>query len=482
MSTSGLAWRLPERFTGAAPAVLLAGTAVAVTVARLPVAVAATLALVCVVAVWVVAKPVAGLLFVVLAVPFGSSFGVQVGGANVGAAECAVWLVLASWLASMVARREARLTTSWLGVSVLVFIGFLLASLRPGSELAPGIKEVAKWAEVFGLLLATAHLMSAGWLKAVTGIVLLTSGIAAAQGVYQFLFQRGPEAFLLGGGFMRAYGTFGQPNPYAGYLGLGATLAFGLTAGLLLSPGGRWRTQIKWMSVTLASGLLVLAAIVMSWSRGSWLGLATSSCAMMLAVLFRWRKRAAVVVGVVVIMTAVVLVLASPGAVSGAISSRLAGPKFLSLGVLGVEVTDSNFSIVERLAHWAAAIAMWRDHFWLGVGIGNYPVAYPQYALPAWDDALGHAHNYYLNVGAEAGLFGLLAFGQIWIAAIITAWRATARSQGMAAGVALGTLGAVIYLCVHNLFDNVFVHGIYLQAAIMLGLALYLARGGSSVD
>ena len=47
---------------------------------------------------------------------------------------------------------------------------------------------------------------------------------------------------------------------------------------------------------------------------------------------------------------------------------------------------------------------------WLGVGFGNYAAAYPDFRLLLWENALGHAHNYYLNVAAEIGAIGLLAY------------------------------------------------------------------------
>ena len=75
-----------------------------------------------------------------------------------------------------------------------------------------------------------------------------------------------------------------------------------------------------------------------------------------------------------------------------------------SANLQAIEVTDENWAILERLAHWHAAWAMWGEHPWLGVGIGNYAFVYPRYALPRWSDPLGHAHNYYLNVADELGV------------------------------------------------------------------------------
>ncbi len=75
---------------------------------------------------------------------------------------------------------------------------------------------------------------------------------------------------------------------------------------------------------------------------------------------------------------------------------------------------------------------MFGDRPWLGVGFGNYEAVYPAYAIGIWRDPLGHAHNYYLNVAAEAGLIGLAAYLAVLAAALALAGRATARTSGLA--------------------------------------------------
>jgi O-antigen ligase len=144
--------------------------------------------------------------------------------------------------------------------------------------------------------------------------------------------------------------------------------------------------------------------------------------------------------------------------------------------VRGVEITDANFAVLERMAHWQSALAMWADHPWLGVGIGNYEPVYPRYALPLWPLPLGHAHNYYLNIGAEAGALGLLAYLALWSVALVAAWRATRWASGWSWGIALGVLGVLAHLSIHSFFDNLFVHGMYLHVAILLGLIPSLSR------
>jgi O-antigen ligase len=290
----------------------------------------------------------------------------------------------------------------------------------------------------------------------------------ALQGIYQFLFRVGPEAFLLFDRFMRAYGTFAQPNPYGAYLGLTLPVAAGLAIALRLRRGGAREWPLLVLSVV--SGVLMAIALVMSWSRGAWLGFAAAVVAMALAMVVRSRWAAPwLAIG---LAGAGYLALAGGVAyLPPALVQRFSDlTPFLSVSdVRGVEITDANYAVVERLAHWQAATAMWADRPWLGVGIGNYSVAYPAYALPLWPDPLGHAHNYYLNTGAETGILGLLAYVAFVGVALLLTWREAMRSTGWRWGLVLGALGVLVHLSVHSLFDNLYVHALYLQVAILLG-------------
>jgi len=145
-----------------------------------------------------------------------------------------------------------------------------------------------------------------------------------------------------------------------------------------------------------------------------------------------------------------------------------------------VTVDSSNWALVERMAHWQAAWAMAMDHPILGVGPGNYEAAYPRYFLHGWPEALGHAHNYYLNTFAEQGIIGLVAF-LVLVVTIFARLASRIRSLppfdpaeheavSIQRALLVGALGAAVAFSVHNTFDNMFVHGIGVQFGLILGL------------
>jgi putative inorganic carbon (HCO3(-)) transporter len=467
---SAIAWANRTGHWGAIPALCLAG-AVALAIALLPLSGAVLLVAGGIVLVAILLRPQAGVLLLVPAVPFGTLRQITLGviAGRVGLTEALVFLVLAAWLMRMVARRGIRIALPRLALPLTIFLGTLFLSLPGATSLQHSIKEILKWVEVMALYLLVANEMDARWTRALVFTLLGTGALTALHGIYQFLFQVGPEGFVLFDRFMRAHGTFEQPNPYGGYLGLTLPLAVGLAVAGALRVGGRIRGW--WLIWVVGCGALMLAALVMSWSRGAWLGFGAALAVMAIAVVVR-RGRAAVLGTVFAVLAAYLLLAGGLARVPPSVVQRFSDfvPYLGVLEVEGREITDANFAVLERVAHWQSAWKMWTDRPWLGVGIGNYEPAYPRYALPLWPLPLGHAHNYYLNIAAEVGVLGLGAYLVLWGAALVGAWQDARRASGWQWGVALGVVGVLVHLSTHNFFDNLYVHGMYLHVAILLGI------------
>ncbi|MBI3537039.1 MAG: O-antigen ligase family protein, partial [Chloroflexi bacterium] len=221
----------------------------------------------------------------------------------------------------------------------------------------------------------------------------------------------------------------------------------------------------------------MLAALAMSWSRGAWLGV---GAALVVTVIVQSR-RAFIFSLVVVLIIAAIIFLSSLNIIPSILAERFEGIAnyFGVFDVRGVKVDDANFAIVERMAHWQAAFEMFASSPWRGIGFGNYAIAYPRVALPHWSDPLGHAHNYFLNVAAEAGLAGALAYIILWGAAFWHGWRAVRATRGMNRALAAGLLGMVVGLTVHNSFDNLFVHAMQMQVGIGLGITAWLNQNAT---
>ncbi len=424
----------------------------------------------------VLLRPALGFPLLALAIPFGSLRTLQVGPASLGAEEFVLWGIAMAWLLRRLARGNLGLRWPALTGTGIVLLAIMLASFLPASSLSLAVKELVKWSELWLTLVLVVNLLEPD-----DGVLLALGllGAGAAEGLvglYQFLTKSGPEGFLLMGRFMRAAGTFGQPNPFGGYLGLTLPLALGI--GLCVGPVTlkTWRKDrrpLLLVAVAALAGGLMLGGLFASWSRGAWLGAAAALGVVVVARGGVWL-RGAVVAGVLVCALSMLFLGRLP--IPQALEQRFVeyAADFATLDVRNVEVTDANFSVVERAAHWQAAIGMLAENPWTGVGLGNYAAVYERYALPRWPDALGHAHNYYLNIAAEAGLPGLAAY-LLWLGAgFWLALRAVRASDGLWQGVALGALGLLVHLGVHSLFDNLYVHGMAIQVGLLLGLAAWI--------
>jgi len=213
--------------------------------------------------------------------------------------------------------------------------------------------------------------------------------------------------------------------------------------------------------------LLTGAALIASWSRGAWIGFAAALLVMAAALPRRARWGLLAVALLAIITIGLYNADLLPASVVARLTDFAAGLRLED--VRGVGINSTNYAVIERLAHWQSALEMWRQHFWTGVGLGCYEPAYPAVALINWPLALGHAHNTYLNLLAETGLIGFLAYLVLWAAVFWQTWRITRTTGGLTRGLAIGLLGVWTHLAVHNFFDNLYVNNVHVLVGALMG-------------
>lgn len=471
--------------------VLLIGLAVA----TLPLRAAVILISSTIFLIWGLIRSEITLYLLILIIPFSNLFAITLDGVKIGGMELVLGFSLTAWFLKLIANASATGSITIKSGPLLWAFGLFLASVSLSwlvtFSLGATLVETAKWIEMAALYLFVVNALPWGKLPGVIVAIILAGLAQAMLGLYQFIFKVGPEGFLLfEGSFLRAYGTFAQPNPYGGYLGLVLPLTLSLTlwvVSLLFGPptsthplGSRFKEFVK-LGVLAVPLSLMIAALYASQSRGAWLGFALAS----LGTLVSRSKRATFALTATGLLGVMIVLISSfrvDFSSSGSPNSDMPYSAIVQRVTDAIEVvsvtntaatpiTDANFATLERLAHWQAAADMWRDHPWLGVGFGNYAAVYPAYAIGPWVDALGHAHNYLLNIGAEIGLVGITAYLIFWIFTFGLLWYVLRRTVGFEKAVVSGIIGIVIHLHVHNLVDNLYVQGMYLHIAVILGLA-----------
>ncbi|MCL4459349.1 MAG: O-antigen ligase family protein [Chloroflexi bacterium] len=463
-------WR-GEGLTNIAVVALTMSTALAI--AWLPLSLAAILVIGITLSLLVLIRLEFGFWLLLFAVPFASLKEVELAGFQLNAMEPLVILLVVSWLARMVAEREIHLIAPPLFIPLLLLIAALTISVGQAVSLAASLKEMLKWLELLAVyFLLSNTLKDRGQLSRILVVLLAAGSLEALVGFYQFFGQVGPPSFALGR-FMRAYGTFAQPNPFAGYLGMIIPIALSLALlSLRRTTAARsWPSPLRllsWIGLVLLGG-----AVMMSLSRGAWLGLA-GAVVLMSALASR---RTFILLLIALLLLAIVLMLGAFNLLPAQLLQRIESITS-SLSIFDarqVLLTPQNWAVVERMAHWQAAWEMFQTNPLFGVGVGNYVIVYPHYALPGWADPLGHAHNFYLNMAAEAGLLGLGAYLLFVVSCFWHAWRVLGRyvvssDYSLERATLLGLLGALAVVSLHNGFDNLYVHGMNVQIAIMLGM------------
>ncbi|MCP4358897.1 MAG: O-antigen ligase family protein [Chloroflexi bacterium] len=453
-------------------------------------------------------NPLFGLFVALLAAPLGALESVIWGPSLLDSGQLLLLFTLAVWLGQGLAYRRLNIPRTFLNVPLAILIFAAALSLLNAPSLTFGLKELLKWLEIGAIMLMVVDLSvnqrmtddrrrTTEYGLQNTYIILamlLLAGLSQALiGIWQFgLRADGPEHFLILDRFYRAYGTFEQPNPFAGYMNLTALLASGAFLGgvayVWRKASGKWQVasmqvspdtpappHLVILSLIGLTAVLTTTAVFFSWSRGAWLSFGVGATVL---VLF-WPKK--LWQGVTLLAVGGFLLLGGiqAGVIPASVTERISNfSQDLRFGdVRGADINDVNYAVLERLAHWQAALDMARDNVWLGVGFGNYETAYADYALINWPYPLGHAHNYYLNLLAEMGVLGLLVYGLLWTAVFFQTIRQLRYLDWPERGIALGLLAAWTAVTIHHLVDKLYVNNIYIHLGVMFGLLQLLESG-----
>ncbi len=363
--------------------------------------------------VWTILRPRTALYLMAFAVPWGSLDYISAGGLRLDSADILVGFLGVGWLLSWALPvsmrgprdREPGGVPRYLTLAILALISVMFLSMTVAISRADSLKEIAKWLEFLVLVLFGAQYVRTR--RQVWTLVIFILVAALTQSLFgyaQAIFSLGPQSFVRSF-TLRVYGTFDQPNPYAGYL----NMALPITLALLLL-GRDWLTRV----VNGIASALIGGAMLLTQSRGGQIALLAALVFIVVVGMPRVRAWMRLV--------AVGIFLLIAGLLSGVIPLYLFGQVERFLGLVHINLMEPNtqdFSTAERLAHWIAGINMYLTHPILGVGIGNYPDAYPHYFISTFVTSLGHAHNYYINIAAETGTIGLVIYLFFTIAIIV---------------------------------------------------------------
>ena len=124
-----------------------------------------------------------------------------------------------------------------------------------------------------------------------------------------------------------------------------------------------------------------------------------------------------------------------------------------------------------RALLWNTALAVARDHPWLGIGPDNFRHVYGRYlGLVTWDPRV-HANNTYLEVLAGTGVVGLAAAGWLIVAIATAVWQQWRTTSADDLPLFAAAVAAIVAIALHGLVDSFFAFTpTYVVFAIAAGL------------
>ncbi len=106
-----------------------------------------------------------------------------------------------------------------------------------------------------------------------------------------------------------------------------------------------------------------------------------------------------------------------------------------------------------RIAVWKDTVTAIRDHFWAGTGFGTFETVYPKYRSKPSDLLWNAAHNDYLQLFLETGVFGFLLMAWFVAQMVIFAAPRLLHDRGPDFGVALGAALGIFGILIHSISD-----------------------------
>jgi O-antigen ligase len=338
---------------------------------------------------------------------------------SITGAQAAILVAQAAWLVKLVRAPNKRALHFPL---LLPMATFYLASVLASATAADpwlSFKDLRNIFEPAFFFLLVNHVSGDERAATFSYILIAAATLMAVYGLMQSMAE---------GAAFRVHGTMSIYMTFAGILMLSALVVM---AQLLFFPRGRWFWGL------VGSLALLIAALVMTHTRGAWIGFAAGA-----ALILGCRQKR--------------LLLALPVV---AVAVFLAAPEAVRVRIRSI-IDPQDVTARERLYMWGSGVQIVRDHPWTGVGINGVKSVYQAYKHPnAVRDQRPHLHSNLFQIAAERGLIGVACWLWIWVAFYGQAWtifRVRGPDTPRASALVVGSLASITGFHVAGLFEFTF--------------------------
>ena len=357
-------------------------------------------------------------------------------------------LACGAWWVLLTVTDEAGEGLTPIHLLVALYWGVMVLATAVSPVKAAAISGLIKLTLNLLLFLLMARVLRRPRLR--TGLVtayLLTALIVSVYGMRQWFF--GAEALATWvdptsnlAGTTRVYSYLGNPNLLAGYLVPAVMLS-----GAAVFAWSRWTPKL----LAIVALLVNTACLVLTFSRGGWLGFVAGGFALLVLLVQFWSIR----------FNPFWQRWALPLLMGGSVAFLMLAVSALAPlrdRVMSIFAGRSDSSNNFRINVWIAVIDMIKDRPFLGIGPGNdaFNKVYPLYQQPRYT-ALS-AYSVILEIAVEAGLIGLAIFFWLLTVTFGQGWRQLQhlREQQSRQGYWLiAALATMVGMLVHGLVDTI---------------------------
>ncbi|MBI5421979.1 O-antigen ligase family protein [Candidatus Peregrinibacteria bacterium] len=288
-------------------------------------------------------------------------------------------------------QNPSRFKSGILG-SLFAFLGLLLPSMALAPIQGFGLYEFLNFsAGVVTFLLISQSAISQKAIHRIFACISVAATLLSATGLTLFALLPPPRVFGTFVDFSRLAVTF--PNAFALFL----LMAIPLTFYLIL------KTKEKTKQAFMACAAIQLAALILSYSRESWIALMFGILVALGILLWEWRPSKAVarqfLMQIVVVALATLLLATGIG--------LLRAQRYQTAGVIQkitFQADEGKASVTGRLELMRRAVDAIAEHPLFGVGPGSFA-----------ETEGNHQHNLFLKIASESGLAALFLFATFLI-------------------------------------------------------------------
>lgn len=314
---------------------------------------------------------------------------------------------------------------------ILMLLVYLFASVTSFSQ----VKSLQIWAVYFAFMIFYFVIINTvktkEQLSAILTVFVLSGFVVCLYGIFQYVFdwnisQAWMDEEMFEDIKMRIYSTLENPNVLGEFILLVLPVSISL-----MWIKKQWLSKIFYFALSV----IMAVALVLTFSRGCWIGLMVSAAVFITFVAGKlWG---------IALMALPFIPMLLPESIIN---------RFMSIG----DMKDSSTSY--RVYIWMGTLLMLKD-FWLtGIGPGSeaFTQVYPFYSYNAI--VAPHAHNLFLQIMVESGIIGIILFLLLifmFIKKLICGYQYGGK-RNCNSVVIVGIASAVLGFLVQGLFDNCF--------------------------